>query len=186
MGYAKLIVRDKHSNTSFKDQNYNNKNAVENLIHYVFKDNTGDRQVRLYGGLGIDLITSERAVKQMKKIKKLYKKLDRRQMYHFILSFDDRIKNPVAVYEIGMGIMDTFFYGYQIVFTVHENTDKLHLHFIFNSVNMLNGYKWHMNGMEFKEFKKNIEDYADACLKQEGYDFSWTDYKVATMEELVE
>ena len=173
MGYATLIVSDQHNN-------YTNKDAVDNLIRYVFKEH-----VRLYGGLGIDLFTSDKAIKQMKKVKKLYRKTDRRQMYHFILSFDDRVKNPIEVYEIGMGIIDTFFYGYQVIFTVHEDTDHLHLHFILNSVNMLTGYKWHMNGAEFREFKNGIETYADDYLEKRGYDIKYADYKTVKMSELL-
>ena len=186
MGYAKLIIRDKCKNKPYKDYNYNNKDAVENLIYYVFKDKDGNRKVRLYGGLGVDMTTSEKAVKQMNKIKKLYKKIGRRQMYHFILSFDERIKSPIEVYEIGMGVIDTIFYGWQVIFTVHEDKGHLHLHFILNSVNMLTGYKWHMRNDEFRNLKDSVERYADAYFERKGYDVKYADYERVTMEKLLQ
>ena len=186
MGYAKLIIRDRCKNKRYKDYNYNNKDAVENLIYYVFKDTDGNRKVRLYGGLGVDMGSSETAVNQMKKVKKMYKKSDGRQMYHFILSFDDRIKSPIEVYEIGLGIINTIFYGWQVIFTVHEDKEHLHLHFILNSVNILTGYKWHMSGTEFREFKNNIESYVDDYFERKGYDVKYADYEVVTMERLLQ
>ena len=129
MGFAKLIMRDKCQHNGYDNQNYKNKDAADKLVKYIFKDRGNGKKVRFYGGLGVDLVTSERAADQIKKVKKLYKKSSGRQMYHFILSFDERVKNPIEVYEIGMGIMDTFFYGYQIIFAVHEDTEHLHLKF---------------------------------------------------------
>lgn len=185
MGFAKLIMRDKCQHNGYDNQNYKNEDAADKLVKYIFKDRGNGKKVRFYGGLGVDLVTSERAARQIKKIKKLYKKSSGRQMYHFILSFDGRVKNPIEVYEIGMGIMDTFFYGYQIIFAVHEDTEHLHLHFILNSVNMLTGYKWHMNGAEFREFKYGIEAYADDYLEKRGYDIKYAGYKTVPIEELI-
>ncbi len=184
MGFAKLIIRDKYSKKGYADTNYKNKDAADKLVRYVFKDHGKGKQVRFFGGLGIDMVTSERAVRQIKKLKKMYRKSDGRQMYHFILSFDERIKNPIEVYEIGLRIMDAFFYGWQMIFTVHEDTENLHLHFILNSVNMLTGYKWHMNGAEFREFKNKMENYADDYLKKKGHREPYGDFEDVAISEL--
>ena len=50
---------------------------------------------------------------------------------------------------------------------------------------MLTGYKWHMNGAEFKEFKSNIEDYVDAYFKKAGDDTMLLDYKSVAIEDLI-
>lgn len=83
-------------------------------------------------------------------------------MYHYILSFDGSVKDPEKVYEIGLEIMDEFFSEYQTIFAVHEDTDNLHIHFVFNSVSYVTGKKWCPNHREFYLLKKDIECSADS------------------------
>ena len=66
----------------------------------------------------------------------------------------------------------------------NEDTEHLHLHFILNSVNMLTGYKWHMNSAEFREFKNNMEKYADDYLKKEGHSEPYGDFEDVAISEL--
>lgn len=78
-------------------------------------------------------------------------------MYHYMLSFPDTIKDPKEVYKVGLEVMNKFFDGYQTIFAVHEDTDNLHIHFVFNSVSYLTGKKWCLNFKEFYQLKQDME-----------------------------
>lgn len=55
---------------------YKNKKSVDDLIHYILRTDpdSNEIQVRFYGGTGVDYILCERAIRQMKAIKKYFKK----------------------------------------------------------------------------------------------------------------
>lgn len=159
MGFSKLEVTDNKSC-------YKNIGSIKGLVKYILKDKTTGEKVRFYGGTYIDLITSEKAVQQLKAVKKYFRKLTGRQMYHYILSFSSDITNPWEVYEIGLEVTNTFFEGYQTMFAVHENTDNLHIHIILNSVSFISGKKWHLTYKEYFSLKNAIEQLADSHFRK--------------------
>lgn len=164
MGYCRLITADKEYKKYLKKKygkkNYWNKASVYNLIKYVLTDKSTGDLVRYGAAQGTVFRDILEAVYQMKLVKCYYGKEDKVQMHHFILSFGE-IKEPCEVWEVGREIMDKFFYGYQVVFGVHEDTEHLHIHFAVNSVSMLTGKKWHMDREEFREFVEGIERMSD-------------------------
>lgn len=69
-----------------------------------------------------------------------------RQGYHFKLSF---AKYDDVTPELAMQITEEFcqecFNDYECLYSVHNNTEHLHSHLIFNSINMIDGKKYHYN-----------------------------------------
>lgn len=62
---------------------------------------------------------------------------------HFELSFGpEELTDPELAREIAEHI--TIFIGqeYQACFAVHENTEQIHIHFVFNSLSYLDGYRY--------------------------------------------
>lgn len=163
MGRAELIV--------FND-NHKGKKALYNAMNYIVAKKDKDREktgkARFVGGMGVDYTNIDKAVRQMRAVKKYYGKTDKRQLYHYCLSFTKDIGDAQQVYMVGRSIADKFFSGYQVLFAVHEDSKSrhLHIHYIVNSVSYKTGLKWHMSKKEFTEFKKKIEESAEQLLDE--------------------
>ena len=95
---------------------------------------------RLIGGINCQ---PDRAYEQMKATKNNYHKTDKRQGYHIILSFKEGESNPDKVFEITEKFVKEYIGGkYEAIYAVHDNTEHLHSHIIFNSVSFLDGKKY--------------------------------------------
>ncbi len=85
----------------------------------------------------------DKAFEQMKATKQRFGKIDKRQGYHFILSFAEGEGTPDMIYEITQKFVDAYLKErYEAVFVVHDNTEHLHSHIVFNSVSFLDGKKY--------------------------------------------
>ncbi len=157
MGTAKLVLPD-------KNKYYKNPRSIARLVNYILakgktytKDGETKEKVRYFDSNCVDIKNPLKGINQIKKIKEFYKNTDGRLMYHYILSFDESVKDPEKVYKIGLDIMFSFFNEHQTIFAVHEDTDNLHIHFVFNSVSYTTGKKWCLKDKEWYWLKYNIE-----------------------------
>lgn len=170
MGFAKLVLPDQKSSNGYRSMKYyKNTRSINNLVRYALakdkdyiKDSRVKPKVRYCDSNCVDISDPRKAVEQIKAVQKFFKKTDGRKMYHYILSFPDEIKDAKEVYEAGLEIMNKFFNEYQTIFAVHEDTDHLHIHFVFNSVSYLTGKKWCINFKEFYWLKEDIECMANS------------------------
>ena len=81
---------------------------------------------------------------QMRQTKEHFGKTDKRQGYHIILSFAEGEVDAAAVFEItGKFAREYLGSDYEALYTVHDNTDHIHAHIIFNSVSFRTGNKYH-------------------------------------------
>lgn len=86
---------------------------------------------------------SDNAFEQMKATKRKFGKIDKRQGYHLILSFKEDETNPDMVFEITRRFVEEYLgKSFEAVFCVHDNTDHVHSHIVFNSVSFLDGKKY--------------------------------------------
>lgn len=164
MGYCHLTTgkktSKKYGHMDYKKSNFSNEDSIYNLVRYVMTDKRTGEHVQFGAVRGVPEDDVCAIVHGMKYVKARYGKSDKVQMHHFILSFGN-ISDVEEVYNVGIEIMDEMFYGYQVAFGVHEDTEHLHIHFAVNSVSMLTGKKWHKNREEFRIFKDEIEKMAD-------------------------
>ncbi len=58
-----------------------------------------------------------------------------------MVSFDENI-TPYDAYILSWQIAAFYADRYQIVFGVHDNTDNVHMHFVFNTVRFVDGLKY--------------------------------------------
>jgi hypothetical protein len=86
----------------------------------------------------------ETACKDMICVKTLLHKLGGKQFYHIVLSFDIGA-DEITVVRVAKEIAYDLFYGFQTVWAVHTNTNNLHIHFVINSVSLINGKKYQSN-----------------------------------------
>lgn len=141
---------------------YKNLGCIRKLVEYIMTDKKGEH-VRFFGGTGVDYIFYEETYKQIRTVKKNFKKLSGIQVWHYMLSFpfSPSRENTYTVYKIGMEIINTCFCDYQTIFGVHEETGHIHIHFLINSVSFRDGRKWHLTIQESSMLKEYIENMAN-------------------------
>lgn len=96
----------------------------------------------------------EQALSQMVDTKRHFGKLDKRQGYHFILSFEeDEVSEEEAFQVVGEFVAEFLGKDFEAVYAVHNDTDHIHGHIIFNSVRCTTGYKYdYKNGDWEKQY----------------------------------
>lgn len=80
----------------------------------------------------------------MRATKNLFGKNEGRQGYHIVLSFKTGEADPDTAFEIA-GKFALRYVGarYETVYSVHDNTDCVHAHVVWNSVSFVDGKKFH-------------------------------------------
>ena len=82
----------------------------------------------------------ENALEQMLETKRHFGKLDKRQGYHFIISFEEEeITEDTAFELVGEFVKEYLGKDYEAVYAIHNDTDHIHG---FNSVRCTDGYKY--------------------------------------------
>lgn len=85
----------------------------------------------------------ENALAQMLETKRHFGKPDKRQGYHFIISFEEEdITEKTAFAVVGQFVKEYLGPDFEAVYAIHNDTDHIHGHIIFNSVRCTNGYKY--------------------------------------------
>ncbi len=80
---------------------------------------------------------------QMCRTKAAFGKLDKRQGYHLIISFAEGEVDAGTAFEIIRRFADEYLgKDFEALYTVHDNTDHIHGHVIFNSVSFRDGKKY--------------------------------------------
>lgn len=95
---------------------------------------------RYIGGSGC---IPENALAQMLETKRHFGKKDERQAYHFIISFEKgEVTEETAFQVLGKFVEEYLGADYEAVYAVHNDTDHIHGHIIFNSVRCTDGRKY--------------------------------------------
>lgn len=85
----------------------------------------------------------ENAYPQMRQTKEAFGKTDQRQGYHLIISFAEGEVDAQTAFEvIGKFAEEYLGQDYEALYAVHDNTEHIHGHIIFNSVSFRNGIKY--------------------------------------------
>lgn len=85
----------------------------------------------------------ENALSRMLDTKRHFGKLDKRQGYHFIISFEEEDMTEETAFEVvGQFVKEYLGPDFEAVYAIHNDTDHIHGHIIFNSVRCTDGYKY--------------------------------------------
>ena len=108
----------------------------------------------------------EQALSQMVDTKRHFGKLDKRQGYHFILSFEEDEVSEEEAFKVGGEFVIKFLVkDFEAVYAIHNDTDHVHGHIIFNSVRCTTGYKYdYRNG----DWEKTIQPLVNRICKEHG------------------
>lgn len=131
-------------------------------INYILNpDKTQDS--RLIGGVNCQ---PDMAFEQMKETKRKFGKIDQRQGYHIVLSFKEGEITPETAYEITEKFIEQYLRNqYEVVFSVHDNTDHIHSHIVFNSVSCIDGRKYHYKK---GDWEKEIQPITNRLCEEYG------------------
>lgn len=114
------------------------------------------------------------AYEQMKETKKYFGKVDKRQGYHLIISFQEGEVDADTAFEITERFVKEYLAErYEAVYAVHDNTEHLHSHIVFNSVSFLDGKKYRYEKGDWAKYIQSItnkicEDYGISTIEIEN------------------
>lgn len=151
-------------NKSGERTSYKTLASARRLIDYVL--NPLKTNEHLIGGV---LCNADTAFDEFILTKSIYNKLPTNtvsksnQVIHFVQSFDKEEITPEVAKEIADKLVThDLFKGFQMVYAVHTDKEHIHTHFVINSVNYENGYRWHKSKFDLKDLK----DYSDELCKE--------------------
>ena len=121
------------------------------------------------------------ALQEMISTKRKYGKLDKRQGYHFIISFKKQEVRPETAMEITQKFVERYFQDdFQCLYATHDNTQHVHSHILFNSVSWRTGKKYRY---EKGDWAKEIQPIVNDLCKE--YGLSIQDIEVGAEEKLL-
>ena len=125
----------------------------------------------LVGALNCSL---QHPYEQMKRTKALFHKEKKRQGYHIILSFQEGEITPERALDFMAEFANAYIgKAYEAVYSVHDNTEHVHGHLIFNSVSFLDGKKFRYEKGDWAKYMQPItnglcENYGLSTIKLEN------------------
>lgn len=125
-------------------------NAVKELVDYVYDSNK--TQDRLCHTLGV---CKQSVADDMIFVKRLFCQTDKRQMLHWVLSFDAGVETETAD-MIGQEVLHMLSGEYQAICATHTNTLNRHVHFAINTVNVKTGKKFTNSKKDMLYFRNEI------------------------------
>ena len=128
-----------------------------------------------WGGYGFVKGTLQEVTEQFYIVRNLYHKSNYIPLRHFVLSFDPYYEydiTPFQAYQIAKKVCKIFADAqYQVIFSVHENTNHLHVHILVNTIDLTNGMLYNCDMHNFYAVRQT------AVLKKLSEQFcNHTDY----------
>ena len=74
------------------------------------------------------------------------------------------MNDPEVAYQIGQDVAEYLGREYKTVFSVHQDTDQLHIHMVTNAVSYLDGHRYRGTRGEFY----GLKEWIDMVLKRYG------------------
>lgn len=135
-----------------KKGKYHDDQAIPDLIEYITRPEKIPSN--LICGVKVDM---DNIADSMIKVSDKYKKNSRLRLHHFILTFKSECFDSLELLtEVAREVCDYLGRIYQIVAAVHEDTEHPHIHFVFNAVSHINGYKYHGGKEDYYELIDNV------------------------------
>ena len=160
---------------------------LKRALDYVMNPEKTQRG-RLVGAVNCQ---ADIAFEQMMDTKKQFGKTDKRQGYHIILSFKEDEVEPDRAFEIAQKFVAEYLGdAYEAVFVVHDNTDHVHSHVVFNSVSFVDGKKYRYEKGDWakyiqpitnklcQEYGLSIIDVEDGSKEKKHENYKdWSEYR---------
>lgn len=109
----------------------------------------------------------ENAYQQMRQTKETFSKTGQRQGYHIIISFvEGEVDAGTAFEVIGKFAREYLGKDYEALYAVHDNTEHIHGHVIFNSVSFRDGRKYRYKK---GDWAKGIQPITNRLCEEYGF-----------------
>ena len=148
---------------------------LANAISYITdEEKTQDGSLVGSHNCNVDTVLQE-----MLATKRKFGKMDKRQGYHFIISFKKQEVRPETAMEITQKFVEKYFGdNFQCLYATHDNTEHVHSHILFNSVSWRTGKKYRY---EKGDWAKEIQPIVNELCKE--YGLSIQDIEIGTKEK---
>ena len=111
----------------------------------------------------INLDSVETAWREMKATKERWGKTDGIQGFHVVQSFKPGEITPDLAHRIGVEFVEKCFPGFEVVVGTHLDHAHIHNHIVLNSVNCVDGHKYHSSQKSYYTELREVSD--DLCRK---------------------
>ncbi len=134
-----------------------------NAIRYIMNGEKTEGGLYIGGNAGS---SHSEVYRTMLQTKRDWEKLDKRQGYHFVLSWEPGEASADQAYQVIQEFCEEYLGdNYDYVFSVHTDQKHMHGHIIFNSVNRRSGYKYRY---EKGDWEKQIQPVTDRICEKYG------------------
>lgn len=138
--------------------------ALKGLIKYILTDKDTKGNTRYYDGC---YINPENVEREMMDVKQYFRKTQGRQARHFIVSFDDYVCMGRQADHLARQICEYYYNTFQIMYSVHEDTDNYHIHFVMNTVSWVDGHMFSEGPAELQQFKNYVNNPYNTFVKEQ-------------------
>lgn len=148
---------------------------LANAISYI----TDEEKTQDGALVGSHNCNTDTALQEMLATKRKFGKPDKRQGYHFIISFKKQEVRPETAMEITQKFVEKYFGdNFQCLYATHDNTEHVHSHILFNSVSWRTGRKYRY---EKGDWAREIQPIVNGLCKE--YGLSIQDIEIGTKEK---
>lgn len=138
-----------------KSKDGNLSNSLHRSLLYIVNPMKTDGGV-LVGGVNV-MPDAELAYEHMCETKQIFGKELGRQGYHVVLSCPVGEGDPQTMYQLTQEFIEEYLGDrYEALFAVHVDKGHLHSHIVFNSVSMIDGYKYQYTKGDWKNIIQPI------------------------------
>lgn len=155
-----------------KSKDGNLSNSLHRSLLYIVNPVKTDGGV-LVGGVNV-MPDAEFAYEQMCETKQIFGKELGRQGYHVVLSCPVGEGDPQTMYQLTQEFIEEYLGDrYEALFAVHVDKGHLHSHIVFNSVSMIDGYKYqYIKG----DWKNIIQPITNSLCEKYGWSVILPEY----------
>ncbi len=148
---------------------------LANAISYI----TDEEKTQEGSLVGSHNCNADTALQEMLATKRKFGKPDKRQGYHFIISFKKQEVRPETAMEITQKFVERYFGdNFQCLYATHDNTEHVHSHILFNSVSWRTGRKYRY---EKGDWAREIQPIVNELCKE--YGISIQDIEIGTKDK---
>ena len=133
-------------------------------LEYLFRacryvDNT-ERAIYIHG-FGVNPYDLNDAYDQMLGVKRYFGKTSGNPLAHFVVSFDESVREPWRAIELGQQIAAYFTPNYQLMWCIHQKhqgDSYYHMHMALNSVSYVDGRMFHCGIPDMNAFGAYVRE----------------------------
>lgn len=130
--------------------------GLKRSIAYIMNPDKTEDGLLVWSNAGT---TVEEIFDVMMDIKKEWGKTDKRQGYHFVISWRPGEVTKEEAFQIAGTFCERYLGdAYDYVYSVHTDQCHIHAHIVFNSVNRITGYKYRYEKGDWERFIQPVTD----------------------------